>query len=517
MKTLSFFQLFLGIVLPSIIWGQNTEKEIIRQLSLYNLKNAEVRIQQLPNSNYLKGILFSEYKYLEKGDLNESLLLSVSLNNRSPFEKSILKMYYADYLNRRTDKFTSQAYHLYLENLKYYKQKNDTLLIGETIKRILNHFQKYPKNNKEYFFYINDYKQYIQNSLDEFWYHYYHVSFRMNENFENHKRYYLTEQSFDSLQQYVKDYPYFQARIYHLKGLFCGNNMRNPLLYKENSLKAMNIYRTIPLYYAKKSLANITLNIGISDYKAHSYKQALQSFKSIEHNNYFSKELKLNIFLNDWLYKVYDELKNKDSADYYFRKKTGLENELKEQEFNISIHEIDTKYQIYEKEQKIKSQKKLLMYYENNKILYLTLIGLVFVLAAYSFIRWKKVDIRRKKISMEKESLEVEFTQTIEQLEKVKQLVIEDHIVLKNKAKVYLNELIYIKAEDHYLLLFTSKKKEFVRGKISEIIKELPPNFVQIHRSYIVNKNLITNISSQSVFLNGKIEIPLSRNLKKNI
>jgi len=57
--------------------------------------------------------------------------------------------------------------------------------------------------------------------------------------------------------------------------------------------------------------------------------------------------------LNDWLYKVYNELKNKDSADYYFRKKTGLENELKEQEFNISIHEIDTKYKVHEKELKI--------------------------------------------------------------------------------------------------------------------------------------------------------------------
>ncbi|WBV51980.1 hypothetical protein [Chryseobacterium gambrini] len=72
--------------------------------------------------------------------------------------------------------------------------------------------------------------------------------------------------------------------------------------------------------------------------------------------------------MNDWLYKVYNELKNKGSADYYFRKKTGLENELKEQEFNISIHEIDTKYKVHEKELKINSQRKLLMYYENNKI-----------------------------------------------------------------------------------------------------------------------------------------------------
>ncbi|MFP5303911.1 hypothetical protein R2R70_22285, partial [Cobetia sp. SIMBA_158] len=82
--------------------------------------------------------------------------------------------------------------------------------------------------------------------------------------------------------------------------------------------------------------------------------------------------------------------------------------------------------------------------------------------------------IKKRKLAKEKESLQIEHTQTIRELEKVKQLIIEDHIVLKNKAKVYLNELLYIKAEDHYLQLITSKKKEFVRGKISEIINELP-------------------------------------------
>ena len=135
----------------------------------------------------------------------------------------------------------------------------------------------------------------------------------------------------------------------------------------------------------------------------------------------------------------------------------------------------------------------------------------------YSFIRWKRVDHTKKKLDLEKESLQIEHTQTIQELEKVKQLVIEDHIVLKNRTKIYLKELLYIKAEDHYLQLYTSKKKEFVRCKISEIIKELPPNFTQVHRSFIINKNSIISNNGTSVFLEGKIEIPLSRNFKKNI
>lgn len=210
---------------------------------------------------------------------------------------------------------------------------------------------------------------------------------------------------------------------------------------------------------------------------------------------------------------LYKKTKNEKLYTKYSIKYDSIENVLKENQQIANIAGVE----INSNKKEISSLKNIAMRYQENKILYFILIGVVFLLAMYSFIRWKKVDMRRRRLAKEKESLQVEHTQTIEELEKVKQLVIEDHIVLKNKAKVYLNELIYIKAEDHYLQLFTSKKKEFVRGKISEIVNELPPNFVQTHRSYIVNKNLITSQNATSVFLEGKIEIPLSRNFKKNI
>lgn len=149
-----------------------------------------------------------------------------------------------------------------------------------------------------------------------------------------------------------------------------------------------------------------------------------------------------------------------------------------------------------------------------NRIVFSILLFMVFLLALYSFVRWKKSDLESEKITMEKNIIEGEHNQTKDELEKAKKFIIEDYIILKNKTKIYLKELIYIKADDHYLEILTLKKKEYLRGSILEILKELPPNFVQCHRSYIVNKNFIQSINNNEIFLKGNIQVTLSRKFK---
>lgn len=258
-------------------------------------------------------------------------------------------------------------------------------------------------------------------------------------------------------------------------------------------------------------------NYGNSFFIQKKYNEAVYWFLKAEAVPIQQYELKSKRLLYQKLKESYDHLNDHSNRKKYDSLYTDLNKKINDTEQNIGIHQINTQYQVVEKDKQISSLKKIAMNYQENKILYFFLIGIVFLIAMYSIIRWKRVDYRKKKVDQEKESLQIEHTQTIQELEKVKQLVIEDHIVLKNRTKIYLKELLYIKAEDHYLQLYTSKKKEFVRGKISEIIKELPPNFTQVHRSFIVNKNSIISNNGTSVFLEGKIEIPLSRNFKKNI
>jgi tetratricopeptide (TPR) repeat protein len=153
--------------------------------------------------------------------------------------------------------------------------------------------------------------------------------------------------------------------------------------------------------------------------------------------------------------------------------------------------------------------------YKSNILTYGIFAFISFLVVIYSFLRWRKSDLNRKQILKEKEIITTEHKETFEELEKVKQLIIEDHIILKNKSKIYLNTLVYIKSEDHYLNFYTNnERKEFLRGKITEILQQLPPNFVRCHRSYIVNTNYVHRSYVKEIILTNKIKIPVTRGFK---
>lgn len=236
----------------------------------------------------------------------------------------------------------------------------------------------------------------------------------------------------------------------------------------------------------------------------------LEIAEKIPNEKYKPKVLRI-IYANKM--QVFETLQNKQKLQEAELIYTKLDSIISDFQKNSNFYEIDAKYQLKEREEKYKT---LAQKFYQNKMIYGFIIFIVFLTALYSLVRWKKVDAKKNKLVTEKEAVELLHTSTIEELEKIKQLVIEDHIVLKNKAKIYLNELIYIKSDDHYLELFTTHRKEFVRSKISELLKQLPPNFAQCHRSYIVNKNYILTITNTFIELKNKTEIPLSRNYKKN-
>ena len=46
---------------------------------------------------------------------------------------------------------------------------------------------------------------------------------------------------------------------------------------------------------------------------------------------------------------------------------------------------------------------------------------------------------------------------------------------------------------------------------------QLPPNFIQVHRSYVINKNFIKSSTGTHVILIPEIEVPLSRTFKSKL
>jgi hypothetical protein len=101
------------------------------------------------------------------------------------------------------------------------------------------------------------------------------------------------------------------------------------------------------------------------------------------------------------------------------------------------------------------------------------------------------------------------------EIEKIKKLVEDEHIILRDKTQINLKKLSHIKADDHYLNLHTIESKNYmVRGKLAEIMEELPSNFVRCHRSYIVNKNYIKQVQAKFIVLTDNSQVPISRGFK---
>jgi len=93
-------------------------------------------------------------------------------------------------------------------------------------------------------------------------------------------------------------------------------------------------------------------------------------------------------------------------------------------------------------------------------------------------------------------------------------------ITLKSKSVINLNDIYYILSDGHYLEFHLKHKRhpEIDRNTIKNLLDALPTNqFVQIHRSYIINLQEIKTIYANKVILNNHVELPVSRTFKPHL
>lgn len=304
------------------------------------------------------------------------------------------------------------------------------------------------------------------------------------------------------------------------------SNLAAVALYRNNFSAARQLYNKAH-YYIKKSGDSYELfvnqyNQGINYYYEGDYNNAVLWLKKAEQITIPQFHKKRVRALYKYLAESYDALNKHTERRYYQKLHNKLDDEIKDEEQNIAIHDINVKYEVAKKDRQISSLEDFKDKFHKNRLVFGILLFLVFLLALYSFIRWKKIDYHKKRLELEKNKVEEEkteiqqkHTKTVEELEKVKKIVTEGYIVLKDKTKIYLSDLMYVKAEDHYLNAVSKEgKKHFVRGKLSQLLLELPPNFVKCHRSYIVNINYIQSLNANIIVLKSKEEIPASRGFK---
>jgi DNA-binding LytR/AlgR family response regulator len=84
------------------------------------------------------------------------------------------------------------------------------------------------------------------------------------------------------------------------------------------------------------------------------------------------------------------------------------------------------------------------------------------------------------------------------------------------KVKVVFEDLLFLKSEGNYISFVTRDKTTLSLMTSREIEDKLPPYFIRVHRSYIVNMKKVDSISSEELTI-GKYEIPVSQKHRKEV
>lgn len=79
--------------------------------------------------------------------------------------------------------------------------------------------------------------------------------------------------------------------------------------------------------------------------------------------------------------------------------------------------------------------------------------------------------------------------------------------------QIKVDDITYLQKDGNYIYYYVAEKKIMARQSIGDALKNLPENFSQIQKSYIVNFDKIDSVSSDYIII-GKIEIPIGSQYK---
>lgn len=481
-------------------------------LRYYDLENAQ-RFANTIKHPQLKALFNAQITYCKKGVLpllsqNDTLLFKIPPKTEVTFK--ILK---ADYmsLNKAIDVDKNDAISkTYFSALHLAKQIKDTFLISETLLKLNLHLLYRCRDSVGTKSFLKAYKAYKDRSLlDKHWYNYINTAYVAMNN----------EQRFDvktisTLERLFKDaytnpileqHPILKAKLHQSYGIFLSHWVKD---YKKANLyntKALEIYKSIPHWFSQKGIKGLAYNTHINLYKHGDYKKAIVFFKKDLKRD---KEPLYIMYTYKWLYKCYEGLHKTDSALYYLKRMHEVKDALDQKAHSRAILEIEAAYNYNETSKALKQKTQQAKHLETRLLTILPIFGIVSLLLIVSYYLYRRYKAKTT-------VLEEEQSETLQKLDELKDVVIKNHIILKDKTKVYVSDLVYIKSEDHYLNVYTSNgKSHLVRGKLSSIQNELPPNFIRCHRSYIVNANFIKQVHPTKLELIDKSQIPLSRSYK---
>ena len=84
-------------------------------------------------------------------------------------------------------------------------------------------------------------------------------------------------------------------------------------------------------------------------------------------------------------------------------------------------------------------------------------------------------------------------------------------------VRIPYTEISYFECKGHLIRLRLINGEESFYGRIGKILQVLPRFFLQIHKSFIINMNLVQTIKPNIILMNDGTEISIGRTYKDNV
>lgn len=121
-----------------------------------------------------------------------------------------------------------------------------------------------------------------------------------------------------------------------------------------------------------------------------------------------------------------------------------------------------------------------------------------------------------KPISEQRALFFEEFNRGLRKLKKIKQIMRIN--TLYGEEYVQVDSIKYIEYLNKNIVMHTNEKTVVFVGKLNEwLTKLMPYDFIQCHKSFIVNLNYIEKIKFNNVILKNDVSIPIGRKYAQNL
>ncbi|MGH1386658.1 LytR/AlgR family response regulator transcription factor [Kordia sp.] len=114
------------------------------------------------------------------------------------------------------------------------------------------------------------------------------------------------------------------------------------------------------------------------------------------------------------------------------------------------------------------------------------------------------------------------FIKAIDKLQlssSVKETKVSEQIIIKSGYQTFqvaTETILYLEKEGNYMTYHTTTKKILARESVSEALTKLPSNFIQVHKSYIIQLEHIEVFDQNHLIINS-VKIPVSKSYKASL